>query len=133
MANAWGASPEALSQDEDEVVTGELPRPLTREIAPATPFPVEALGKVLGNAAKAIQDRTQAPMAIGAQSVLATAALAVQGHANVLLPTRQKRPLSLYMITIAESGERKTSCDLEATWPIERYEERLREEHDAEK
>ena len=72
--------------DVAEDVKPEPPRPLMRELPPADPFPVDALGDVLGDAARAIHDRVQAPMAIGAQSVLAAAALAVQGHADVELP-----------------------------------------------
>jgi hypothetical protein len=90
-------------------VTPEPPRPLTRELPPADPFPVDTLGDVLASAARAIHDRVQAPLAIGAQSALGAAALAVQGHADVVLPIGpgQSRPLTCYLITIALSGERK--------------------------
>ena len=69
----------------------EPPRPLTRDLPPADPFPVSALGDVLSSAAMAIHDRVQAPVAIGGQSVLAAAALSVQAHADVELPTGQRR------------------------------------------
>ena len=82
--------------------TPEPPRPLMRELPPAEPFPVDALGGVLKDAAEAIHDRTQAPMAICAQSVLATACLAAQGHVDVELPTGQRRPVSCYFLTVAE-------------------------------
>ena len=75
----------------------EPPRPRTRKIPPGKPFPVEALGNVLGPAASAIHDRIQAPFAIGAQSVLGAATLAAQSHADVVLPIGpdgEKRPLS---------------------------------------
>ena len=39
----------------------ETPRPLMREVPPAEPFPVDALGGVLRGSAEAIHDRTQAP------------------------------------------------------------------------
>ena len=65
-----------------EEVKPEPPRPLMRELPPADPFPIEALGDVLAPAAHAIHDRVQAPIAIGAQSVLAAATLAVQGYAE---------------------------------------------------
>jgi hypothetical protein len=52
------------------------------ETAPAEEFPVAALGPMLVNAARAIHDRVQAPLAICAQSVMAAATLAVQGHAE---------------------------------------------------
>jgi hypothetical protein len=93
---------------------------------------VDALGDTLGRAARAIHDRIQAPMAIAGNSVLATGALAVQGHADVQLPiTGQIRPLSLYIVTVAASGERKTACDHEASWPIRKREETLREKREA--
>src|ERR1700746_4103732 len=66
-------------------VTPEPPRPLMRELPPADPFPTDALGDVLAAAAVAIHDRVQAPIAICGQSVLATAALATQAHADVVL------------------------------------------------
>jgi hypothetical protein len=63
-------------------------------VPPPDSFPVEALGDVLGSVAQGIQDKTQAPLAICAQSVLAAATLAVQGYADVQLPTGQTRPAS---------------------------------------
>jgi hypothetical protein len=41
----------------------------------------------------------------------------------------QTRPLSLFCVTIAPSGDRKTSADIEATWPLARREAVLREEN----
>src|SRR5262245_19440248 len=54
----------------------EPPRPLMRELPPADPYPIDALGDVLAPAARAIHDRVQAPMAVCGNSVLATAGLA---------------------------------------------------------
>ena len=111
-------------------VKPEPPRPLARELPPADPFPIDALGPLLRDAVQAIHDKLQAPLAIGGQSVLGTATLAVQGHADVQLPTGQTRPVSSFLITIAESGERKSGCDTEALWPIRHREKILREQHD---
>jgi hypothetical protein len=96
----------------------EPPRPLTRELPPADPFPIDALGDMLGAAARAIYDRVQAPLATCGQSVLAAVALAVQGHADVVLPIGHTRPISDYFITVAKTGDRKTASDIEAGWPI---------------
>lgn len=85
------------------------PQPLVREIPPGLPYPVEALGP-LRAAVEAVQAMTQAPLAIPAQSALAVAALALQGFANVET-LGGDRPLSLYCLSIAASGERKSSCD----------------------
>ena len=108
----------------------EAPRPLMRTPEPAHPYPVGELGPLLSAAAMAIHDVVQAPVAICATSVLAAAALAVQGLADVVLPTGQRRPLSLYCISIAASGERKTSADHEALAPIEEREKELRADYD---
>jgi Protein of unknown function (DUF3987) len=109
------------------------PIPLMREMPPPDPFPTDALGEVLGNAAIGIKDRTRAPIAICGQSVLAVATLVTQAHANVVLPTGQTRPLSNYFATIGVTGERKSAVDYEATWPIRKRAETLRESYDAER
>ena len=81
------------------------PLPLFPELPPAEPFPVHALGP-LAPAVTAISHKVQVPVAIAAQSVLAAAALAAQAHADVVLPYGQARPLSLFFVTVAASGDR---------------------------
>jgi Protein of unknown function (DUF3987) len=112
-------------------VTPEPPRPLTRQMPPADAFPVDALGDVLGAAARAIHDRVRAPLAICGQSVLAAAALAVQAHADVQLPMGHIKPVSDYFVTVAETGARKSASDTEAAWPIRKREQALRGIRDA--
>jgi hypothetical protein len=111
----------------------EPPRPLMRMMPAAEPFPVGSLGSLLGDAARAINDRVRAPLAICANSVLATATLATQAHADVILPigTDRQKPISAYFVTIAETGERKTECDFQAMWPVHQRERQLRDEYDA--
>ena len=116
--------------DAAEDFSPEPPRPLRREMPPADPYPVDALGGVLGPAARGIEDRVQAPAAICAQSILAAASLAVQGHADVELPTGHARPSSEFFVTIAASGERKSTSDAEALWPVRKFEEVLRVKYD---
>lgn len=114
------ATLDSASQNDASEGDQASPRPLMREIPPADEFPLEALGSLLNAGARAIHDRVQAPMAICGQSVLAAATLAVQGHADVVLPIGQGRakPTSNFFITIAASGERKTETDCQAGWPI---------------
>ncbi|MGM0584948.1 MAG: YfjI family protein [Pseudomonadota bacterium] len=85
------------------------PQPLMREIPQGEPYPVEALGP-LREAVEAVHDIRQAPVAIAGQSALAVASLAVQGFANVET-LGGDAPCSLFCLTIAESGERKSGCD----------------------
>jgi hypothetical protein len=82
----------------------------------------------LAEPTKAIIDVTQAPAGICANAVLAAAALATQAHADVRLPgIGRPHPVSLYLLSIAESGERKTTADREATQGARNREQELRE------
>ncbi len=93
----------------ETLFTPEGPQPLVREIAPSAAYPVHALGP-LRAAVEAVQGMTQAPVAIPAASALSVASLAVQGFAGVET-LGGVRPTSLYALTIARSGERKSACD----------------------
>jgi len=128
-----GAERVRKTVNESEEFSTEAPRPLMRELPPAEPFPTQALGDVLAPAAGAIRDRVGAPPAMCGQSVLGASTLAVQGHADVVLPTGQNRPLTNYFLTIAATGERKTAVDTEALWPVRKRESSLREKHDGER
>ena len=110
----------------------EAPRPLFRELAQASSYPVDALGSILASAAKAIVDRIQCPDTLAAQSVLAAASLAVQAHADVEIPaTGHVKPTSLFMVSVAASGERKSAADGEALYPVRKREKALREAYAA--
>ena len=85
--------------------------PLRAPTTQAAPYPVEALGSALGGAAQALHEDTKAPLALCAQSVLASASLATQSHFDVRLPWGELKPLSLFFLTVALSGERKTTID----------------------
>ena len=102
------------------------PLPLRREVGPPLPFPARALGPLLP-AAEAVHALTQAPFGMCAQSVLAAASLATQGHADVALPygADARTPLSLFLITIAGTGERKTGVDRLATAAVTEREAEL--------
>lgn len=120
----------ASAREQAEPVSTPEPLPLRRALPPAEPFPLAALGPVLENAARAIMDRVQCPDAIAAQSVLGAASLAAQAHADVIIPaTGHARPLSLFLVTVAASGERKSAADGEALAPLHRREEALRDQY----
>lgn len=87
----------------------EGPQPLLRELAPPDPYPVNSLGP-LRAAVKAAQETTQAPVALAAQSALSIASLAVQPFADVETLGGYS-PVSLYCLTVARSGERKSATD----------------------
>ena len=85
--------------------------PLQAELEPPAPFPMDALPSVLSDYGRVIQRCTQAPDALVGNSLLAAASLAVQPHANVMLPYGASVPTSLYIVSVAESGERKSAVD----------------------
>ncbi|GLT00109.1 hypothetical protein GCM10007897_14930 [Sphingobium jiangsuense] len=105
------------------------PLPLTGEVIPPQDFPVSSLGRVIGGAVTAISRKVQVPVALAANSVLSACSLAVQPHANVILPTGQDRPISLFLVTVANSGDRKSTADEIATDEIARFQRELQEEH----
>ncbi|UVM07125.1 YfjI family protein [Pseudomonas laurylsulfatiphila] len=86
------------------------PQPLLPDVAIAAPYPLLALGDLLGGAAAAIIESVQVPDALAGQAVLAAAAMAAQPHANVQR-SGQLIPLSLFALTVAESGDRKSAAD----------------------
>jgi hypothetical protein len=119
--------PFAPLEGEGEAIPEAPPTPLTKPVAPSAPYPLDALGRVLGAAAGAIAAKVQCPEAMAAQSVLGVASLAAQGLADVLLPFGQTRPLSIFALTIASSGDRKSSADNEAMIPVRMREKKLAE------
>jgi hypothetical protein len=132
-----GISPEAIGEVAERacvavaISTAEAgPRPLAGPAIASTPYPIEALGDVLADASRAIAAKVQCADAMAAQSLLAVASLAAQALADVRLPYGQTRPLSLFCLTIAASGDRKSSADLEAMAPVRMREARLREAYE---
>jgi hypothetical protein len=108
-----------------EIIELEPPRPLRRPMREAEPYPVGALGDVIANAVTGTQDIIQCPLEICAQSALSHAALAVQAHADVVLPTGHARPLSLFLLSVAGSGDRKSAADKELGWALVKHERNL--------
>ncbi|WP_455913765.1 YfjI family protein [Pseudomonas syringae] len=97
------------------------PRPLIESNPLPQPYPVQALGGILRPAVERMADVIGVPLALAAQSVLAASALATQGHAGLQFDGRNY-PLSLYLITVAASGDRKTAADRCALLPAREWE-----------
>jgi len=103
------------------------PLPLRRELPKASLYPVDALPPVIRDAVLAVANAMQCSPALPAQSFLAVSALSVQGFLNVEIDGRES-PSSCFFVTIAESGERKSSIDKQAMAPIIALEAELRAE-----
>lgn len=86
------------------------PEPLRRPLPPAEPYPLDQLGNILGPAARAIDHVVQAPDAITGAALLCAASLAAMPHADVHVDGRRIL-LSIWAVSIAESGDRKSAVD----------------------
>jgi len=104
------------------------PVPLRREMPAGEQFPTAAMGDILGGAVKGIADKIQCAEGLAGASVLAVASLAAQALADCIIPaTGQSRPLSCFLVSIAVTGDRKSSSDGEAMAPVRQREKALRE------
>src|SRR3954453_11124313 len=100
MPDASGAERIRDAVNDAPQVKPEPPRPLMRELAPATPFPADALG-ILKTTARATTDPTRAPRATCGQSLLGTPNLAVEPNAHFDFPCGggPVKPISCYLVT----------------------------------
>ncbi len=105
--------------------------PLMRPVPPPEPYPVDALGPVLAPAARALAELVQVPEALAAGCVLATAALVAQKQANVQT-LGGVRPLALFVLTIAGSGDRKSAADRVALAPVDEHVRKMHASYEAE-
>jgi hypothetical protein len=87
------------------------------------PYPVDGSLFELAPLVREIQTKVQAPDALISMAVLTAVSLACQGLVDVQLPTGQIRPVSLYFLNIAESGERKSAVDGIVSAPIYAHDE----------
>ena len=105
------------------------PMQLQRALEEQSPCPIDSLPDVLKGAVLSLHGSIKAPIPLCMQSVLAAAALAVQGRANVIIDGRIY-PLSENFLTIGESGERKSAVDKQALRPHTERQKELKEEYD---
>jgi hypothetical protein len=75
------------------------------------PYPVEAFHFLIANTIRELQDKVKAPDALAAMSCLTAMSVSCQGLIDVKSPSGQVRPVSLDLLCLAESGERKSTLD----------------------
>ena len=99
----------------------DMPLPLGIQVA-SEPYPSDALPDVVRAAVEEVQAFTQAPLPLVACCALGALSLTGQAHVDVKRAERLIGPTSLFLLTIADSGERKSTCDQFFTEPIREYE-----------
>lgn len=93
----------------------------------AFPYPVDALPTLLREAVLEVHEFVQAPQALVAASALASLSLAAQGLVNVRRDAQLVGPVSVYLLSVADSGERKSTCDAIFSRPLREWELERRE------
>lgn len=99
---------------ENPVKPGEMPWPEPEPITKADdpiPYPLGALPAGIRAAVQEVLDFSQTPTALAACSALSALSLAGQGLADVRRDERLTGPISLFFLTLADSGERKSTVD----------------------
>ena len=111
---------EEMEEKFTEKQKGAEPLPLQREVPPPEPFPIWALGRFMEKAAQRIIQSSKVADSICGGSFLSTASLCVQGYRNVIIDGRT-HPLSEFFLTVATSGDRKSTADKYALKSIHAY------------
>ncbi len=101
-----------------------LPQPLGEKLE-RLPFPIEALDRNLKAYVLALHGASQAPLEICFASLFSAMNHATQALAVIKLPHGQVKPLSCFLMSIADSGERKTRADDDALKATAKYQDHL--------
>ena len=107
--------PEATQASDDEREPDDSgdwpePQPLTAKVKPEH-YPLDALPDTIRAAVEEVAAFVKAPLPLVASSALAALSLAAQAHIDVKRAEKLQGPVGLFLLTIADSGERKTTCD----------------------
>jgi len=98
------------------------PQPLIEKIQPQ-PYPLDALPEKIRYAVEEVQEFTKAPIVLVASSALASLSLAAQAQVDIKRAEKLTGSTGLFLLTIADSGERKSTCDGFFSKPIQEYEQ----------
>lgn len=98
------------------------PQPLTAKIEPE-PYPAESLPAIVKAAVEEVHGFAKAPVPMVAASAISALSLAIQAHYDVERASALHSPTGLFLLTIADSGERKSTCDRFFTKAIIDYED----------
>ena len=101
-------------------------QPLIVQIEPQD-YPLDALPDAVRCAVQEVADFVKAPIPLIATSALAALSLAIQAHTDVERAERLCGPCGLFLLAIADSGERKSTCDGFFTTAIRDYQAQQQE------
>ncbi|MBA0167871.1 YfjI family protein [Pectobacterium sp. CFBP8739] len=106
----------------------ELHNPAKKSLPP---YPVGSFPPVLRNVIRELQNNTHIPVEMIGNVVLAATSLVCQSLIEVIQPhTNMPEPCSLYLMTIAESGEGKTTINKQVMKPCYAFASELIQEYE---
>lgn len=116
---------------EVQTPTGLAPKPLLPDTAPPTPYPLDALPYVMRGAVEAIVEHAMVPAAIAGQCVIGAATHLAQTRVNAWHPKGKPEGAlcSLFMLSLFDSGEGKSSARELAFKTIDEAEKEARARH----
>lgn len=126
------ANPNAMAEDIHELpkkpvlVAGEMGWPEPQQLiakVQSEPYPVDALPKIIRKAVEEVASFVQSPVSLIASSALSAISLAVQAYIDVERAGKLTGPVSLYFLSIADSGERKSTGDRYFSTALREYQE----------
>ena len=98
------------------------PQSLSAKVEPE-PYPIDALPPTIRAAVEEVAAFVQAPIALVVSSALASLSLSAQAHVDVKRADKLQGPVGLFLLTIADSGERKSTCDGFFSASIRKYQQ----------
>jgi len=93
----------------------------------AQDYPIDSLPQAVRCAVLEVAGFVKAPIPLISTSALAALSLAIQAHTDVQRAEKLNGPCGLFMLAIADSGERKSTCDGFFMKAIREYEAREQE------
>ena len=128
-------SPHDLKKKTDVAILAALasnwvsePEPVLPFIKQSPPFPIESLPPLIRDAVTETLDYTQVPIGLACSTALGVAAASVQHLAKVARDHQTDGPVSLYVLSILGSGERKSTIFRKMWRGIWEREKELRQE-----
>lgn len=102
------------------------PQPLSAKVEPEG-YPLDALPETIRAAVEEVAGFVKAPVPMVVSSALGALSLACQAHVDVKRAEKLTGPTSLFLLTIGDSGERKSTCDGFFVTAIRDYQEQQAE------
>lgn len=115
---------QAIHKFKHELCAPAWKPPIPFEEVKLPSFPAKLLPAPLCDWVKAVAENTETPVDMAAVCALAALSCALQGKFKIFPHSRYDEPLNLYILIIANSGERKSPIVRLMTRPIYQYEDK---------